>query len=318
MRVLNCLALVSLAGIAGLALTTTADGNQPAGAPITTSGSSIVRSSNPAKDNLSRMQKVITVEFDGIRFEDTIKNIGEQTGVDLEVLYKNDRGEGLDPEAQIKLIEKNSTALVILTKLLSKAAPDEKDEATWQFTSDGKMQVGRKFDLNKFRRVEIYSIRDLLLQLPLYPDVPEVNLQQALQSSGGGGGGQSPFTQNGGQRQRDPRQIEEERQRRSQDLITLLTLYAEPTQWISGGGDLQNPRYFDGNIIVDAPDYMHRALVGYPWWPSAKSSAPAGTRRFASISLDTAIASVPTFRNVPVTAAVGGQLIQSGGPGGGG
>lgn len=306
MRVRRSLAVVAAAGMMAVGVVASA---QPAAAPT---GATVVRSSNPSKDNLAKLQKLITADFDGTRFEDAIKNIAEQTGAELDVLYKNDRGDGLDPEAQVKLSEKNTPALTVITKLLSKVAPDERDEATWQFSAEGKVQVGRKADLDKFKRVEIYSILDLLLRLPIYPDVPEVNLQQALQSGGrGGGGGQSPFTQNQQNRQRQPEQIERERKDRSAEIITLLTQYAEPNRWISGGGDLQNPRYFDGNIIVDAPDYVHRALVGYSWWPSTKSVQSSG-RRYVSLSQDSAIASVANFRTLPVTAGV------AGGPPGGG
>ncbi len=300
MHVRSSFALIVAAGLlatsqtAGVAMAQTA----------TAGSATIVRSSNPSKENLQRMQKAISVDFDGTRLDEALKSIADQTGADFEVLFKADGRDGLDPEAPVKLTEKNLQAISILQKVLSKVTNSESDEATWQFNDVGRMQIGRKTELVKFRRVEIYSIRDLLLPLPVYPDVPEVNLQQALQSSTGGSG---PFTQPGGNRTKDPKTIEEERRTRGEDIIAILVKYAEKEWWNADG--VTRPQYFDGNIIVDAPDFMHRALVGYPWWPSSSNTAPASARRYVSLSTDSGISTVANFRPFPVTAAV---------PGGGG
>jgi len=301
MHVRSSFALIVAAGL--LATTQTA---VVALAQTATAGSAtIVRSSNPSKENLQRMQKAISVDFDGTRLDEVLKSIADQTGADFEVLFKVDGRDGLDPEAPVKLAEKNLPAIAILQKVLSKVTNSESDESTWQFNDVGRMQIGRKNELVRFRRVEIYSIRDLLLPLPVYPDVPEVNLQQALQSGTGGGSG--PFSQPGGNRTKDPKTIEEERRTRGEDIIAILVKYAEKEWWNADG--VTRPQYFDGNIIVDAPDFMHRALVGYSWWPSSSNTAPASARRYVSLSTDSGISTVANFRPFPVTAVV---------PGGGG
>ena len=300
MHVRSSFALIVAAGL--LAVTQT--GALVLAQTATAGSTTIVRSSNPSKENLQRMQKAISVDFDGTRLDEALKSIADQTGADFEVLFKGDGRDGLDAEAPIKLIEKNLPAIAVLQRILAKVTTSDSDEATWQFNDVGRMQIGRKAELVRFRRVEIYSIRDLLLPLPVYPDVPEVNLQQALQSGGGGGG---PFTQPGGNRTKDPKAIEEERRTRGEDIIAILVKYAEKEWWNADG--ITRPQYFDGNIIVDAPDFMHRALVGYSWWPSSSNTAPASARRYVSLSSDSAISTVANFRPFPVTAAV---------PGGGG
>ena len=300
MHIRSSFALIVVAGL----LATIQSASVALAQTATAGSATIVRSSNPSKENLQRMQKAISVDFDGTRLDEALKSIADQTGADFEVLFKIDGRDGLDPEAPVKLTEKNLSAISVLQKILSKVTASDSDEATWQFNDVGRMQIGRKTELVRFRRVEIYSIRDLLLPLPVYPDVPEVNLQQALQSSTGGGG---PFTQPGGNRTKDPKTIEEERRTRGEDIIAILVKYAEKEWWNADG--ITRPQYFDGNIIVDAPDFMHRALVGYSWWPSSSNTAPASARRYVSLSTDAGISTVANFRPFPVNASV---------PGGGG
>lgn len=300
MHIRSSFALIVVAGL----LATIQSASVALAQTATAGSATIVRSSNPSKENLQRMQKAISVDFDGTRLDEALKSIADQTAADFEVLFKIDGRDGLDPEAPVKLTEKNLSAISVLQKILSKVTASDSDEATWQFNDVGRMQIGRKTELVRFRRVEIYSIRDLLLPLPVYPDVPEVNLQQALQSSTGGGG---PFTQPGGNRTKDPKTIEEERRTRGEDIIAILVKYAEKEWWNADG--ITRPQYFDGNIIVDAPDFMHRALVGYSWWPSSSNTAPASARRYVSLSTDAGISTVANFRPFPVNASV---------PGGGG
>lgn len=86
----------------------------------------------------------------------------------------------------------------------------------------------------------------------------------------------------------------------------------EPEQWLTGGGTA-SIRYFQNSLLVRAPDFVHRQLGGYPWWPSTGTSAAViNGRRYVSLDVDTSIATVDDLVNQPVTGVVGG-----GTPGGG-
>lgn len=317
-RSVTWLSAALLAGALGVAQAQPADTaakDAPAAQPVLkrTTG-------NPAKDNLLRLQLPLTQDFNENRLEEVVKYLSDNTGAQLEPIWKTDRGEGFDRDSLITLSFKGLPALTVLEKVLAQVAQELGTETTWQFTDYGTVQIGPKAEMNKTRRVEIYDINDLLFVLPIYDQAPQIDLNNVLQSSGGrggGGGGQSPFTQTNQQRQQRQEDRENEREERGRGIIQLITSIAEPTQWIDGGGDVPTPRYFQGHIIVDAPDYMHRAVNGYRWWPQfGTSSGQTATRRYVSVNIETGISKIDRIRNVPVTAVVGGRLVRSDGGGG--
>ena len=61
--------------------------------------------------------------------------------------------------------------------------------------------------------------------------------------------------------------------------IILETI--EPDAWLDNGGDAASIRYYEGVLIIRAPDYIQRQIGGYPFAPSRKSSAPARPRTSA-------------------------------------
>ena len=97
---------------------------------------------------------------------------------------------------------------------------------------------------------------------PRFDDAPEFDLSSALQSSQGGGGGSSPFQNSGGQ---DPDEPLEDRVRK---LIDLIETTVEPEQWVSSGGEGASVTMFGNSLVVTAPDYIHRQIAGYSFWPS--------------------------------------------------
>lgn len=309
---------VSLFAAEGLAQTVTV--------PVSSGAAPRVRaSSSPQRDTLVRMMRPVAVEFTETRLEDAMKYIGEITQADMEVLWQDERNStGLNKETPITLKVERTTALALIEKVLESATDDATGAGgnTWQLSSSGTLQVGPKERLNKFKRIEIYNVQDLLLEVPNYTQAPEFDLQSVLQSTGQGGrggGGQSPFRQTGGQQNQGlgTRPYEQ----RLDDLVSLLTQLVEPEQWVDNGGDGASMRPFQGNLLVNAPDYVHRQLNGYSYWPSAATKvATTKERRYVTIGLDTSIAKVVGWDNVPVTAITGdGRLISSNpiGPGGG-
>ncbi len=307
---------VSLFAAEGLAQTVTV--------PVSPGPAPRVRaSSSPQRDTLVRMMRPVAVEFNETRLEDAMKYIADITQADIEVLWQNERNTtGLDKETPITLKVDRTTALALIEKVLETATDDATGTGgnSWQLSSGGTLQVGPKERLNKFKRIEIYNVQDLLLEVPDYTEAPEFDLQSVLQSTGqGGGGGQSPFRETGGQQGRGlgTRPYQE----RLDDLVNLLTQLVEPEQWVDNGGDGASIRPFQGNLLVNAPDYIHRQLNGYSYWPSSATKVASNNgRRYVTIGLDTSIAKVVGWDNVPVTAITGdGRLISSDpnrGPGG--
>ncbi|MBY0111797.1 MAG: hypothetical protein K2Y21_03170 [Phycisphaerales bacterium] len=220
---------------------------------------------------LGKMMKTISVEYAQTPLESVLKNLADVTGAPLEIAWRDDRNPtGLDKEALINFKAENQTALSILERALAQAQVDGTlGGNTWQLSEEGVIEVGPKERLNRTRRIEIYDISDLLLVVRDYSDVPQFDLNASLQaasSGGGGGGGQSPFS---GGNQNQNNQTGATEQQRADEVIRLITELIESEQWTANGGNAANITYYKKQMIVTAPDYIHRQLAGYPFVPNA-------------------------------------------------
>jgi hypothetical protein len=299
---------------------------QPSGGGV--GATEMASTGSPHQDNILKLLVPVTVTFENQRLDNVMSFIQQYTQVEMEVLWlDDDNTEGLDPEALVSVEADNITALDLLELVLEKAASTDSLSTgnTWQMTKWGTVEVGPRERLNRpaARRVQIYDINDLLLVIPTYDNAPDFDLQSVLQSGGqGGGGGQSPFQQN------DEEDIETiPREERAQQIIDLIVQLVETDQWVDNGGEAATINYWQGSLIVRAPDYVHRAIAGYPWWPSARNVSQISQgqgERWVTMSLTTSLAGPYQFRKVPVTAVVpgggggGGGGGGSGPPGGGG
>ncbi|RNC82211.1 MAG: hypothetical protein ED559_10645 [Phycisphaera sp.] len=266
------------------------------------------------RENLALMLRPVTISFNDQRLEDVMTFLKDFTGAEMDVHYIDDRKpDALDPDTLITLDVKDMSALRLLERVLEQAAKDSFQENTWQMTSWGSIECGPKSLLNRRQRVVIYDISDLLFEIPDYQDAPRIDLQSALQSNQGGGG-QSPFD---GDTNDDNEEIDREAARN--EVIDLIQTIVEPEQWVDNGGDGGNVNVFQNTLVIRAPDYMHRQIDGYSWWPTQSTRiAGTGARRYVSFTLDTGIGTVDGFAQQPVTAVVGGGNGGNGGNGGGG
>lgn len=288
--------------------TTTPAPKPPEATPFRSSGS-------PERDTLLRMQRRVSVKVDDVRLEDVIRFIQDVTQADIEPLWTTDNVQGLDKDKKITLDIKNQPALYALETILDKAKSNDYSENTWQLTPSGAMQIGPKDLLNKFKRLVVYDINDLLLVIPRFPDVPQIDLNSVLQQSQGGSG-QSPF-------QNDQTQgigfgDGKSREDRAKGIMDLITSLVDPPQWVDNGGEGASIRYFNGTLLINAPDYIHRQINGYPFWPSTtvRTASSGKQRRYVTLNMDVGAAKVEHITNYPITATAGGGTT-GGGTGGG-
>ena len=248
--------LCTLIAAAGLPCSVDAQTESSASARATTG--------NPSRDTLIRLTRPITVDFQDKRLEDVITFIQTSSAAEIEPLWTDEKNtDGLDKEHLISVKVDQASFLSLIEKVLEKSRGDVGGESTWQMSSSGALQIGPKERLNKYRRVEIYDINDLLMDVPDYTDVPRIDLQQALQSSqgGGGGGGQSPFREQGNN---DRNAKLKDRQTKADEVIQLITGIVEPDQWIDNGGR-------GGSIWGGSPACASGATGGPPATRSAKN-----------------------------------------------
>lgn len=239
------------------------------GGSAVASSTPVVRSTGvPQRDTLIRMTRPVTIKFNEHRLEDVMKFIGEVTGADIETFWTDDKNSvGLDKDAPITLTFEKGTALDLLEKVLDKATTDSTGKGnSWQLTDSGTLQVGPKDRLNKFKYVKLYSIADLLIEIPDYNNAPEFDLQSVLQSQSGGGG--QSLVKDDPQSKLDKTPLPE----RARELQNLLTGLVETDQWAENGGSGATIRFFQGSFIVNAPDYIQRQIEGYPYWSRVSHS----------------------------------------------
>ena len=110
---------------------------------------------------------------------------------------------------------------------------------------------------------------------------------------------------------------------KADQLMDIIREQCEPDAWSDNGGDWASMRYYQGILIIRAPDFVHRQIDGYPFAPkrprSAREPGAAGkaisqaetdaSRRYVTFTTGFSIVDNVKFRGVPVEGAVGGTGI---------
>ncbi len=277
----------------------------------------------------------ISVKFEQTKAKEAFAYFKQLVGVEMVVRWSDDPGasDGLDPEALLTFEMNNAQALVVLERMIEMTTPEP---ATWQLRQ-GYLEVGPKSRLNArgSQETRIYPIRDLLFEAPTFDNAPEFNLSQSVQTGGGSGGGGSggggggggfggggggggsgggggggggvPFGTPG---EPPARRAPEEK---ADQLIELIKSLVEPDVWLDDS--VASIRYYDGSIIVRAPDYVQRQVAGYGSLPAAAPTRTGG--RYVDMTAPIGVSKVTGFGTSTVTGAAGGGTGGTGGTGGG-
>ncbi|GAB4385321.1 MAG: hypothetical protein Kow0022_10780 [Phycisphaerales bacterium] len=271
-----------------------------AAAPIATQAAASVQvdvaPGQMERATIGLLLRPVSVEFSEHRLEDVMQYIQSVTGAEMEVFWIDDQNPvGLDPDTTITLRARNVSALALLERVLEQAADKAGDPGsnTWQFTEDGQFELGPKERLNRHRRIELYDINDLLFEVPDFTNAPQFDLNSAFQNTGGGRGGggggtgRSPFTQTGQGQGGQGGVQRTDRETLANNLIDMITSIVEPDQWEDNGGEAASIRFFQGHLLVNAPDYVHRGINGYRWWPARLTTrSSSADRRSVSLTSD--------------------------------
>ena len=225
---------------------------------------------DPRRATLEKLMTAVTVDLKDVRLEDALTFIAQVGDIDMEIAWRTDTLDGLDRDARVSASAKGQDLLGLLETLLDRvgaASGAGSGANTWQLGRSGQLEIGPKARLNKQSFLKIYDIRDMVFVQPDFPNVPELNLDSVLQQSsqrGGGGGGGGIFNQ---REQNTTEQILRDEQQRAEDIVTIIVQNVEPEQWDRNGGDGATIRLKDNLLLIKAPDYIHRQIMGYPFWP---------------------------------------------------
>lgn len=261
-----------------------------------------VAAQDPRRVSLERMHKNVEIELRDSRLEDVLIFIAQYADLDLEPLWMTDQGaiSGLDKETRVAVSVRNETVLSLLERVLERVSTPL-DQGTWQLTPSGGVQVGPRSRLNRATSVKIYDIQDLSFVVPDFVNVPELDLDSVLQQGsqrGGGGGGGGLFNAT------DTQTLGEREEESAQRIVDILLQTVEPEQWTQNGGDGASLQYMRGNLIIRAPDYIHRQIAGYPFWPGY-SGTPSRVGRYVSVTGQTTASTPVRVDPQPFTTAPG-------------
>jgi hypothetical protein len=208
-----------------------------------------------ARDAAStRLARRVSIDIASRSLKDVFAAVKDISLLDLQPLWKSDaHADGLDPAAEISILVQHEPVTRLLERILERADPS--GSSTWQLTQSGAVQLGPRSRLNAFKRLHIYNVSDLLRTTPDHRRAPTIDLQQALQKSGTA----APISD------REPGSDSLERapitRERALELAELIRATVETSQWEENGGDGGSVFVYEQNLIVTAPDYIHRGIA---------------------------------------------------------
>jgi hypothetical protein len=204
------------------------------------------------------------VHLDQVRLQGALDWWSRVTGVPMVADWNALSLEGVDSEKRITLNLRAVPADQLLGMILKMAEPEDAeltpgpmllwDRTPWY------IEVLTRGMANRRVVTRVYIVEDLTMEIPNFDDAPSFDLSQVLSSKVSQGGGSSTGLFNDANRGKRPGVSKEER---GEQLATLIRDTIEPDIWIENGGQYASVRYFQGRLVVTAPQYVQRQ-IGLP------------------------------------------------------
>ncbi|MBX3365589.1 MAG: hypothetical protein KF866_12600 [Phycisphaeraceae bacterium] len=201
-------------------------------------------------------QRLPSIEFRNRTLEQALGYIAETQSVNMDVDWDSLALIDITRDRPIDLTLRNITLANLLERILEKVSESGfgTDKATWT-VRDGVLFIASDEKIRKHTILDIYDIRDLVVEIPDYTNAPEFDLNAVLQS-GQGGGGQSPFQQREQDVDREPLQ---DRIDRMKDMIEQLI---DPMGWENNGGTTGRIFDWQGQLVIKNTPANHREIRG--------------------------------------------------------
>ncbi|MCC6679623.1 MAG: hypothetical protein IT445_01865 [Phycisphaeraceae bacterium] len=185
-----------------------------------------------------------------------------QAGVPLVVAWQRLEEAGIDPDRPVSITLNRIPAATALRFLMSYAAVDGFTSLVLE-VQPGFVEMMTREQALRRSVIRVYDIRDLLMEVTMFTDAPSFDLQSALSNtnSGGGGGGGGGGGSGQGLFGNTDQSREQERpmskRERGEQIAQLIRDTVEPDIWLENGGQYASIRYFNGKLIVKAPQFVH-------------------------------------------------------------
>ena len=201
-------------------------------------------------------QERLPVDFQEVPLENVLTFLSTFANLELDVDWQSLDAIGVNRQDTITLQLTNVPLQVALERTLDKVS-DPDLAADWA-VRDGVLTVASEDALRRNTVLELYDIRDLLIEIPDYEEAPEFDLDSIFSQGGegGGGGGQSPFQT---QDQDPERQTREELIQR---IVDIIQNNVDQNGWQAFGGQTGTIEEFNGSLIITNTPKNHRAITG--------------------------------------------------------
>jgi hypothetical protein len=217
------------------------------------------RSASASPSSAALNRSLPELKFDGVGLSDCIDFLRDVSGSNINVNWKALAEASVQKDAPITVRLYGVPLRKALSIILDQATGGE--PLTF-YVEDNVIEVTTKAMADKIMYVRVYSIEDLILEVPDFTDAPDLTLTP---SSGGGSGGsgsnsatnQGPF----GQGNTAAKEVVKTKDQRADDLVQLIMATIQPDVWTLNGGTA-SVRYFNGSLVVSAPRSVHEALGG--------------------------------------------------------
>ena len=197
----------------------------------------------------------LPASFDDNTLEDILTFVATVTNLNFDVDWDSLEQIGIERDERVTLELREVSARVVLDRVLEKASPDDFSRAGWA-VQDGIVVVAAEEDLRRNTFIVIYDVRDLLFEITNYDNVPQLDLDQALQQGGGGGGG-------GGGGLFEDEDDEFDRLTEAEQLENLLEIIQTNVDfegWRENGGETGIVQILKGNLIITNTAKNHRQI----------------------------------------------------------
>ncbi len=209
-------------------------------------------------------KKISNVTFADNALRDVVEYVKSVTNMNVDADWTSLETATIQPDTTVSLNLNNVTGRVLLDRIVEKiSGSDKSTKADWAVI-DGVVTIASDEKIRKRTELVIYDVKDLLIEVPDYRDVPRIDLQQALQASqgGGGGGGQSPFRNE--QERENNQERDRAREENLDELITIIRDNVDNEGWTENGGDTGRITKVGnaGNLIITNTPKNHRQIAG--------------------------------------------------------
>lgn len=207
-----------------------------------------------------------TVDFQEVTLASALDFIRGITKVNLDPDWNSLESIGVRPSDTVSLSLTNVPVQTILNKVLSKVSRDPHTKAGWT-VEDGVLTVASEDVIRQKTVTVFYDIKDLLVQVPNFTNVPSFDLTSVLMTAQSQSRGSSPFAGGESFKGGDNAEVFKGQKRGSGEevsraIVDVIQRTIDPTGWSDLGGATGSVTTMNGNLIIKNTPANHQAISG--------------------------------------------------------